>query len=90
MSGPLVGYLNDGTVIVLGVDNPTLARSILVETLIDRDELDNFGVCTEADKGGVCNLKDDRDLCQACIDFLNTVYLVADVQQYPAYHWKEM
>jgi hypothetical protein len=90
MSAPLVGYLSDGTVIVMGVENPVLARSILVETLVEREELDNFGVCTEGDKGGFCDLKDDRDLCQACIDFLASVYLVKDCQQYPAYHWKEM
>jgi hypothetical protein len=90
VSSPLVGYLHNGTVVVMGVEDPALARTILIETLIDRDELDNFGVCTEADKSGVCNLKDDRDLCQACIDFLNTVYLVKDAEKYPAYHWKEM
>lgn len=76
------GYL------VIGTEDAVLARSILVETLLERDELDNFGVCKQDD--GYCDLKDDRDLCQDCIDFLATILPPDHGVPLPTMYWKEL
>lgn len=75
--------------VVLGTEDPILARSVLIEALLEREELDNFGVCQQEDKG-FCDLKDDRDLCQACVDFLNTIFPPSFGVPIPTMYWKEL
>ncbi len=88
----LVGYLENGDVCVMGTDDPKLARSVMIETLIEREELDNFGVCvgSEDEEKGFCDLTNTDLLCDRCRDFLATIYSVSEVHSYPAFYWKEM
>lgn len=87
----LVGYLEDGEICVMGTDDPTVARAVMIETLIEREELDNFGVCvgSEDEEKGFCDLA-GGDLCERCADFLATIYAIKDARLYPAFYWKEM
>jgi len=87
----LVGYLHNGDVCVMGTDDVTLARSVMIETLIERGDIDNFGVCvgSEDEDLGFCDLS-NGDLCERCRDFLATIYDIKDSRLYPAFYWKEM
>lgn len=75
--------------VVLGATNAKEARTWLVEYLVDNDELDNFGICTEEDEKGFCDLKSE-ELCEACTEFLATVFATRDSRFLTAYYWKEM
>jgi len=75
--------------VVIGTEDPILARSILVETLIERDELDTFGVCTVYKERGYCDLQTD-DLCEACLGFLNTILPPDHGVPLPTVYWKEL
>ena len=76
--------------VVMGTDNPTLARAVLVEELLNNEELDNYGVCTEEESDmGMCDLTTD-DLCDACKDFLATIFGTRDAVSLPTLYWKEL